>query len=122
VAGVVNQDVDATVLAEYSLHGSVDGVLEVHVELDSAQVGAAGGGEIRRGLDLRGVAAAGVAHAGVDDVGAPVAGVGQRAGGEGAEAAGGAGDEDDLLAHGSSRFGRGRRGRTEHRAVKPGRR
>lgn len=104
VAGVVGQDIDAAVFVENLLHGSVDGFLGVRVQLDSAQVDAVLGSIVICALDLRGVAAVGVAHACVHDVGGPAVGVGQGAGGEGAEAAGGAGDENDLLAHGSSRF------------------
>ncbi len=82
-------------LADDLLDRGVGGRLGLHVEFDRR------GGRRRRearlghlGGILR-VAAGDVAHRGVDGV----AGLGEGFGGQAAEAAGGAGDEDDLLGH-----------------------
>ena len=65
------------------------------VEFDGAQVDAVLRGEAADVGDLRRVAALRLAHPGVDGV----AGLGEGAGGQRAEAARSAGDDDDLLVH-----------------------
>src|SRR5690606_4632190 len=92
VAGVVDHHVDAAVLGLDGGDRPLDGLLGAHVELHRPQVHAVLGGVRRGSLDLRGVAAARLAHARVDRV----AGVGQRAGRQGAEPGRGPCDDDDV--------------------------
>ena len=92
VAGIVHDDVDAAVRGDDVGDSAVDRRLGADIELDDVQVDAL---FPRVGLhvgDLRRVAAGGLAHGGVDRMAAPDDSVGRQA----AEAARGAGDEDDL--------------------------
>ena len=92
VPGVVDDDVQAPGIADGLLDRGVDRGLAGDVHLDRAQ----GDRVVRRVRvevgDGGRVPAGGVAHARVDGV----TGVGQRAGGHGAETAGGTGDDDGL--------------------------
>ena len=93
VPGIVDDHVDAAALGDDLLDRGVGRWLRLHVELDGAQIDAVacrGRGHLG---GIRRVAAGDVAHRGVDGV----AGLGERFGGQAAEAAGSAGDEDDLL-------------------------
>jgi hypothetical protein len=87
----VHHDVEAALFGHDVRHRRVGRGLRQHVELDCAQVMTMGKAPVAQLAHLGGVAALRVAHAGVNRV----AGLGQRAGGEVADAGGGAGDEDD---------------------------
>jgi hypothetical protein len=101
VAGIVDQHVDPAAVGDDLGDRRVDRQLGLHVELDGAQVDAVA----LRGLSHLGgilrVAAGDVTHRGIDNVPGP----GERLGGQAAEATGGAGDENDLLAHDEFLFG-----------------
>ena len=86
--GVVDDDVDPAGLRD----GGVHGLLAGHVEFEGAQVDAVLCGVGAGVGDGRGVAAGGLPDPGVHGV----AGVGEGAGGQGAETAGGACDEDGV--------------------------
>src|SRR5712671_1686583 len=95
VTRIVDQHVDLAALGHDLLDRHIDRRLGLNVELDRAQVDAIalrGLGHLGRVL---GVAASDIAHRGVDGV----SGLGERFGRQAAEAAGSAGDENDLLAH-----------------------
>jgi hypothetical protein len=96
MARVVHDHVDPAVCRDDFGDCGVRRFLRLHVQLDRAQVDAVLPGIVVGGLDLGCVAVRGCAHAGVDRV----AGTRQGAGAQCAEAAGCAGDENDLL-HGN---------------------
>jgi hypothetical protein len=92
VAGVVDHDVQAAVVGDDARNRGVDRKLVLDVQFDAADVDVLAAGEVGQGGDGGCVAVDGVTHAGVHDV----PGAGQGPGGEVTEAAGGAGDDDDL--------------------------
>jgi len=93
VAGVVDDDIEAAAVGDDLRDRRVDGSLRGDVELEGAQVEAVLDGVFVQPGDLGRVAAQRFAHAGIDRV----AGMGQGAGGQQAEAARGAGDDDDVF-------------------------
>ena len=91
--GIVDQHIDAPGVDDDLGDRGIDRVLGEHVELDGAEVDTM---RLREGVDLRHlgrVPAGGLAHRGVDGV----AGLGESLGGQAAEAAGGAGNENDFI-------------------------
>ncbi len=93
VSGVMDHHIDAAAFRDDLIGGGVGGWFRLYVEFDRAQIDAvACGGRGHLGCILR-VAAGDVAHRGV--YGVP--GSRERLGGQAAEAAGRAGDEDDGL-------------------------
>jgi hypothetical protein len=93
VAGIVDHHVEAPVVGDDFRDTGVGGLVGADVELDGPEIDTVLLG-VARGLgDLRRVATRGLAHAGVDDM----AGVSQCTRGERAEAAGSAGDDDNLF-------------------------
>jgi hypothetical protein len=92
VPRIVHDHVDATMVGDDPGDRAVDRVLGQHVKLDASQIDSVLLRERRDLGDLRRVAARGFAHRGVDGV----AGLGKSLGGQTAEAAGSARDEDDL--------------------------
>ncbi len=95
VTGVVDQHVDFAAVGHDLPDRGIDGRLGLNVKLDRAKVDAIA----LRGLGqlggVLGVAASDVAHGGINGV----SGFGERFGGQAAEAAGSASDENDLLTH-----------------------
>ena len=92
VPGVVRHDVDAALLTGDGRDHRVDRILVLDVHLGAADVNSLAGRQLGELVCRFGVAPAGGAHARVH--GGP--GPGQGPGGEVAEAAGGAGNHDDL--------------------------
>jgi hypothetical protein len=107
VPGVVHHDVDTALLGGDRPDRRVHRDLVLDVHLDAAGVDALGRRQCGELRDSLGVTAGGGAHAGVHDV--PRAGEGP--GGEVAEAARGAGDDDDLGASHAGDFPISRAGR-----------
>jgi hypothetical protein len=93
VTGVVNDDVQTAAVGQDLLDARFSRCFAGHVQLDGTQIDPVLRGVLLHFFDLRRVTAGGFAHAGVDRV----SGMGERAGGEGAKATGGASDDDDLF-------------------------
>ena len=88
----MDHDVEATVLVHDGLDGGVDRLLRGGVHLHDAQVDLMLGGVLRSVFGAAGIATVDGLDAGVDGV----PGIRQGASGEGAEAAAGSADDDDL--------------------------
>jgi len=93
VAGIVDHDVEASVVGDDLRDAGFGGFVRGDVEFDGPEVDAVLAGIACDFCDLGGVAAGGLAHAGVDDV----AGMSEGTGGERAKAARSTGDDNNLF-------------------------
>ena len=91
VPRVLHHHVQAALRLDDGGHGSIGRILGKHIQLQRMQLHGLGGGPVAHGLGARRIAPVHVAHAGIHDV----SGAGQRFGGKFADAATGAGDEND---------------------------